>query len=79
MLHILLYTHACAHTDTLYVVIRYTPGMGLYGLLVENCRDTVNICSSAGSDTDGDRLSSCNHMVSADKQSIDSLRLTNCS
>ena len=55
------------------------PGMGLCGLLVENCKDTVNICSSVGSDTAGDTLSSYDNMMSGDKQPTNSVALTNCS
>ena len=48
-------------------------------ILAENCKDTVNICSSVGSDTAGDALSSYDHMMSGDKQLTNSVTLTNCS
>ena len=50
-------------------------------ILAENCKDTVNICSSVGSDTAGDALSSYDHMMSGDKlkQPTHSVTLTNCS
>ena len=50
--------------------------MGLYGLLVENCKDTVNICCSVGSDTAGDTLSSYDPMMSGDRQSTNSVIAT---
>ena len=68
--HARTHTHASMHTHVHTQTYTHLPGMGLYGLLVENCNDTVNICSSASSDTAGDRLSSYNHMLIADKQSI---------